>query len=79
VYPESARKDSVEGTVLVVAFIDEKGMVRAVRIEKSIRKDLNEAASQAVMQSRFKPAMLHGKPVKSRLTIPVRFKLRSLL
>ncbi len=60
---------------MVVAFIDGKGMVQAVRIEQGIRKDLNEAVSQAVMQSRFKPAMLHKKLVKSRHTILLRFKL----
>lgn len=75
VYPESARKDSIQGTVLISAFIDEKGHVVGVDIKKGVRKDLNEAAAKAVMQSRFKPAYYLGKPVKSRFTIPVRFKL----
>lgn len=75
VYPESARKDSIQGTVMVTAFINEKGRVVAVNIEKGIRKDLNEAAARAVMQSRFRPAYYLGKPVKSRFAIPVRFTL----
>jgi len=74
-YPESAKNDRVEGTVHVVAYIDEKGTVVSTSIAKGVRKDLNKAAQHAVRQVRFSPGVMKGKPVKARITIPIRFKL----
>ncbi len=75
VYPESAKNDKVEGTVHVVAYIDEKGAVVSTSIAKGVRRDLNEAAQRAVSLVRFSPGAIKGKPVKARMTIPIRFKL----
>lgn len=75
-YPESAKKDKAEGTVRVVAYIDEKGHVSSTSIAKGVREDLNEAAQYAVRQIQFSPGLIKGKPVKARITIPIRFKLQ---
>ncbi len=75
VYPESARRDSVEGTVYVEAFIDEQGNVVRTSIVKGVREDLDKAASDAVAKVKFSPGKLQGKAVKVKLAIPIRFKL----
>lgn len=74
VYPDSARKAQVQGTVVVEALVDEGGRVVETRILKSIPL-LDDAAAAAVRQWLFKPAMKDGRPVQVRIAIPVRFTL----
>lgn len=74
-YPESAKRDSIEGTVYVEAFINERGKVVKTEIVKGVRKDLDDAAREAVKQTAFTPGKRKGKPVKVRISIPIRFRL----
>jgi protein TonB len=74
VYPEQARLDGAQGTVLVQALVGRDGLVRDARIQKSI-PGLDDAALEAVRKWRFKPAMALGRPVAVWVAIPVRFSL----
>lgn len=74
-YPESARKDSVEGTVYMEAFIDKIGNVVRTTVVKGVRADIDEAAQVAVAKTQFKPGKINGEPVNVRIAIPIRFKL----
>lgn len=73
-YPELARQAGVEGTVLVLALIDRRGVVRETLIEESVPM-LDQAALEAVRQWRFKPATAAGAPVAVWVSVPVRFRL----
>ena len=75
VYPESARRDSMEGIVFVEAFLNEEGTVERTTVVRGIRNDLDVAAQNAVRATKFTPGMSSGKPVKVRIAIPIRFKL----
>lgn len=75
VYPELAKRAGVEGKVLVLAFVDESGNVTKAEVIKGIGLGCNEAAINAILQTKFKPGIQRGKPVKVRVTIPVTFKL----
>jgi protein TonB len=75
VYPEMARRVGREGTVVVIAFIDEAGIVQKTEIKEGIGLGCDEAASEAVLKTQFQPATQRGKPVKVRVSIPIRFKL----
>jgi TonB family protein len=75
-YPESARKDSVEGRVVVEVRIDEHGVVRDCRVIRSVRRDLDSAAVDAVLEARFTPAVSQGRPVATTVRIPIAFKLK---
>lgn len=77
-YPEKARRENVEGIVYVEAYIDERGDVVAARVLRGIRKDLDNAAMEAVGATKFKPAKIRNQPAKSILVIPIRFGLKSL-
>jgi len=72
-YPDIARQAGVEGTVVVQAFVGTDGRVRDTRILRSIPM-LNGAATDAVMQWRFKPAATSGGPVATWVSIPITFR-----
>lgn len=74
-YPPLARAAGVEGIVIVEAVIAEDGLVRDVRVLRSIPL-LDAAAMEAVRQWRFTPTLLNGEPVPIVMTVTVAFRLR---
>ena len=76
-YPQNAIDQNTEGTVNVSFIIDEKGkVVSPVATGKSAGQGLDEEAVKIVKQMpNWKPGMVKGKPVKTRLLLPVTFKL----
>ena len=74
-YPEIARKAGVQGTVVITVIIDTKGNVETVEIFKSV-PELDEAAKEAALKCKFKPAINNGKAVKVKMNIPFKFKLQ---
>ena len=76
-YPESARRQGVEGTVLLKMRITEQGRVEDVQVERSAgHPDLDQSAMEAVQRWRFEPARRSGEPVAVWVLIPVEFKLQ---
>ncbi len=78
IYPEIARKDSLEGTVWVKALVDETGLVVQTVVQKSDNSVFTQAAIDAIKQWTLKPAMMSGKPVAVWVSIPTRFRLSDL-
>ena len=76
IYPEIAKRAGVEGKVYVLAFVDETGEVTSVKIIKGLGAGLDEAALNAVKQTKFKPGKQRGKPVKVQVSIPIVFRLQ---
>ena len=76
-YPEIARKAGIEGTVIIYAKINKKGVVINTKIIKALgNSGCNEAAIKAIKAVRWKPAMQRDKPVTVWVSVPVKFKLR---
>ncbi len=75
-YPEEALKNKVEGTVYVMVYINENGGIDFVEVVKGIGYGCDEEALRAVSQCQFTPAYNQGKPVKVRIVIPIKFKLK---
>ena len=75
-YTEIAKRIKLEGTVYIEAIIDEKGSVIESKIIKKIGGGLDQEALNAVADTKFLPGLQRGKPVKVRITIPVKFFLR---
>ena len=75
-YTELARRAGIEGTVTIEAILDKKGNVIEAVVKKGINKGLDEIALQAVKDTKFTPGMQRDKPVKVKLSIPVKFKLQ---
>jgi TonB family protein len=74
-YPEDARKEKVEGNVLIETSIGADGKVLEAKSVESPDPRLAQAAVEAVKQWKFKPATLKGKPVRAKMTITIRFAL----
>lgn len=75
-YPLSALRSGEVGTVLVAATIDANGVPMDVNVgTRSGNRELDRAATRAVRQWRFEPALRHGKPVASTVRVPMELTL----
>jgi TonB family protein len=73
-YPEKARQTGASGTVLVNLYVDVHGIPSHVRVVRGLGMELDESASKAVRQYRFRPAMKDGKPVMVEFNVEVSFQ-----
>ncbi len=77
VYPEQAKKDTIQGKVIAQFIVSEKGKVENVKILRGVSDLLDKEAYRVISQSpQWEPAIKDGKPVKVVYTFPVVFKLR---
>jgi TonB family protein len=74
-YSEEARKAKYGGIVMLWIVVDAQGLVRAVKVVKSLGMGLDEEAMKAVSTWRFKAGMRQGVPVPVRAQVEVRFQL----
>lgn len=75
VYPEAARRDGVEGTVVVQFVVTEAGAVEGAEVVRSPDERLNEAALDAVRASQFVPGEQRERPIRVHYAAPVAFRL----
>ena len=75
VYPTIAIAAKIDGMVILEATIDESGVVRDVKVLRSIPM-LDQAAMDAVKKWRYTPTLLNGAAVPILLTVTVTFSLR---
>jgi protein TonB len=73
-YPDMAREAGVEGTVLLRVLVGRDGHVKDVHVDRSIPL-LDDAATDAVRQWVFTPALATGHPVAVWVSVPIRFRL----
>ncbi|GIV61724.1 MAG: hypothetical protein KatS3mg044_0590 [Rhodothermaceae bacterium] len=76
-YPDIAKKAGLEGLVVVQIVVEPDGRPSNATIARSAGSVLDQAAIDAVMKLRFKPGKQRGVPVRVRMAIPIRFKLRN--
>lgn len=75
-YPRLAQEAGIEGKVYLLAFIDESGSVKDVKVVKGIGAGCDEAATEAIKKVKFSPGVNKGQPVKVKLSLAVVFKLK---
>jgi TonB family protein len=77
-YPEAAKKDGIVGKVLVKAYINKKGDVESVKLDKvePAGKGFEVEALKVVPKWKFEPAKAKGEVVAVWVTIPIDFKLK---
>ena len=76
VYPESARRDGLEGRVIVQSVVAADGTPTRIVVARGVRADLDAAAVAAVRLVRFVPGrMQDGRAVAARTSLPVTFPL----
>jgi TonB family protein len=74
-YTTEARNLKIEGHVSLEVVFLANGSIRVVRVVHGLGHGLDEAAEQAAMQVRFKPATRGGVPVDTDATIDITFEL----
>lgn len=75
-YPPLARRQGIEGLVVLRLFIAETGKVERIVVEEDPGYGLAEAAVKAFTGLQGTPAIMGGKAVPVTLRYPVRFNLR---
>jgi TonB family protein len=75
VYPDSAKKANIKGSVWVKVLVDKQGSVKRALIAKASGKKVGfeEAALAAAKQATWKPAMLDKKPVAIWVSYEIKF------
>ncbi len=74
-YTEDARKAKIEGEVLVEVVFEASGGIRVIRVVRGLGHGLDESATRAAQQIRFKPARQNGQPVDFPATVHIVFQL----
>lgn len=75
VYPASAIKEHIGGTVILSAVIGTDGHIRFLHPESAPDADLALAAIVAVRQWTYQPFLLNGEPTEVDTTVTVNFNL----
>lgn len=79
VYPGEAIGDSIQGVMTASFVIGVTGTPENVRIENSLGEAFDEEVRRLIENMpAWKPATVNGKPVPSRLSIPVTFRLQKV-
>lgn len=75
VYTDEARKQRIEGEVLIEVVFESSGKIRVLRVVRGLGHGLDEAAVRAAEQIRFKPALRDGQPADSNAVLHIVFQL----
>jgi protein TonB len=74
-FTEEARKARMQGTVVLLVDIDERGQVYNIRVRMPLGLGLDEKAIEAVRKWRFRPGTRNGVPVSTPALVEVNFRL----
>ena len=77
VYTEEARRQGIEGAVLLEIVVQRDGSVGSLKVMRSLGAGLERKAVEAVRQWRFAPARRQGAPVDVVVQVSVDFSLRN--
>jgi TonB family protein len=74
-YPEEARREGIEGSVLLRLEIDDRGRVRKAALVRGVNPVLDQAALANAPRLRFAPARAGQKPVPCEIRYTFTFVL----
>ena len=75
-YPETAKKEKIEGRVFVTFVIEKDGQVSSAKILRDIGGGCGEEAIRVVKNMpKWKPGTQRGNPVRFQFNLPVSFML----
>ena len=76
-YPGKAKKDSIQGKVIVQFVVSKTGAIEDIKIIKSLSKECDEEVMRVVsIMPRWNPGKQNGKAVSVRFVLPVIFRLK---
>ena len=75
-YPEEARKNSIQGRVIVTFVVEKDGSITNARVVKTLDPLLDAEALRVInVMPKWNPGKQNGEPVRVKYTVPVSFKL----
>lgn len=78
IYPKSARRKGIQGTVFATFVIERDGSITDVRVLRGIGGGCDEEVVRVIQNMpKWKPGIHKGKPVRVQFNMPVRFTLSS--
>lgn len=76
-YPKEARKNNIEGRVILKFIVNEDGGISNVEVLRDLGFGCGEEAARVVaMMPNWKPGKQRGIPVKTYFTMPIAYKLQ---
>jgi len=76
IYPREVKSDSIHGVVTVSFIINTQGEPEQVTVKNSLGEPFEKEALRLVQKMpKWKPAKLNGKPVASRISLPITFQV----
>jgi periplasmic protein TonB len=75
-YPDAARRQGIEGEVVLELVVRSDGMPSDIRIRRHLGPEFDARAIDAVRQWRFSPGRFRGTPVDVAVEVSVDFRLR---
>lgn len=77
-YPADAREKDIQGRVLVTFIVNKDGSLTEPEVVKSVDPLLDAEALRLIsVMPKWKPGTQRGKPVRTKYTLPVNFRLAS--
>lgn len=73
-YPDQAKKDNIQGKVVISAVVNTEGKVIKTTIIESAGALLDKAAKEAIEKTEFIPGEKDGVKIQAEVKIPVSFK-----
>ena len=75
-YPESARRQNQQGTVVISFIVNTDGSTSEIKVVRPRHPDLDREAVRVVrMMPKWKPGEDHGKVCRTMISIPIVFKI----
>lgn len=76
VYPDTAKKDGIEGKIVLRFVVDERGFVHKPKvIDTEPYGVFEESALSAITKFRFIPAKRNNIPIESIVYLPIKYKI----
>lgn len=76
-YPPDAQKQGIEGLLVLEFTVGRNGKTRSIEVTSPLHPLCDSAAVRALRSVKFRPATHEGTPIPVRMSLPVRFELRS--
>lgn len=75
-YPENARKNKVQGRVIITFVVEKDGSLTNIRIARGVEEDIDREAIRVIQMSpAWKPGIQTGKLVRVAYAVPIAFLL----
>jgi TonB family protein len=79
VYPAEALKDSIEGIQTISFIINEEGKIEQIQAINSLGEPFEKECRRLIENMpQWKPATLNGKPVASKISLPLTFQIQKI-